>query len=127
MKATALFAALDTAVRDSTTPMLPHVVDAMFTPTAPVAGSSIEQLVTDGRAIAHALARLVGGDLSGLFDGPSTTRFDTDLPVIILYLSRIQDSDALIALVMTCASTWMEAAVTDPSGGRRWGRLRRSR
>lgn len=120
VEATALFAALTTAVRENTTPTLPHVVDAMFTPPADVTGSTIAQLLEDGRPVAHALNRLVRGDLSGLFDGTSTTRFDPTLPMVSLDLSRIQGSDQLIALVMTCASAWMEAALADPTGGQRW-------
>lgn len=40
--------------------------------------------------------------------------------MLSLDLSRITGSDQLIALVMTCASTWMEAALADPAGGQRW-------
>ncbi|HEY2309142.1 MAG TPA: ATP-binding protein, partial [Streptosporangiaceae bacterium] len=54
------------------------------------------------------------------FDGPSTARFDPGLPMVALDLSRIQGSDPLIGLVMTCASAWMEAALADPGGGRRY-------
>src|SRR5438445_760710 len=70
--------------------------------------------------LGHALARLVTGDLAGLFDGPTTVRFDPGLPMLSLDLSRISGSDQLIALVMTCASAWMEAALSDPGAGRRW-------
>ncbi|MGC1239903.1 MAG: hypothetical protein WA860_14060 [Acidimicrobiales bacterium] len=117
---TALFAALDEAVRENTTPTLPHVVAAMFDPVSDTRGSSRVQLLDDGREASHALSRLVGGDLGGLFDGPSTVRFDVSLPMVSLDLSRIQGSDAKIGLVMTCASSWMEAALQDPSGGQRW-------
>ncbi len=117
---TALLAALDTAVRDNTTPTLRHVVEALFRPAAAVDGSTVEQLADDGRDLAHALNRLVAGDLCGLFDGPSTQRFDPSLPMVSLDLSRIQGSDQLMALVMTCASAWMEAALADPDGGQRW-------
>jgi hypothetical protein len=120
VEATALFAALEAAVRDNTVPVLPHVVEAMFRPPTGVDGSTVAQLLDDGRQVAHALNRLVRGDLSGLFDGPSTTRFDPMLPMVSLDLSRIQGSDQLIALVMTCSSAWMEAALADPRGGQRW-------
>ena len=120
VEATALFAALDAVVDANTVPILSHVVDAMFRPPADVDGSTVAQLTEDGRQVAHALNRLVRGDLSGLFDGPSTMRFDPSLPMVSLDLSRIQGSDHLIALVMTCASAWMEAAVADPRGGQRW-------
>jgi hypothetical protein len=117
---TALFTALDDAVRENSVATLPHVVTTMFEPLGDVAGSSRAQLLDDGREVAHALSRLVGGDLGGLFDGPSTVRFDPDLPMVSLDLSRIQGSDAKIGLVMTCASSWMEAALQDSAGGQRW-------
>ena len=104
---------------------LPHVVAAMFDPSGDVLGSSRAQLLDDGRDVAHALNRLVGGDLGGLFDGPSTVRFDPELPMVSLDLSRIAGSDAKIGLVMACASSWMEAALQDPSGGPALGHLRR--
>ncbi len=68
----------------------------------------------------HALNRLVYGDLAGLFDGPSTARFDPNLPMVTLDLSRISGSDQLIALVVTCASAWMEAALQDPRSPQRY-------
>jgi hypothetical protein len=120
VEATALFTALDAAVVDNDVPILPQVVEAMFRPPAAADGSTVPQLIEDGREASHALNRLVAGDLGGLFDGPSTTRFDPGLPMVSLDLSRIQGSDQLIALVMTCSSAWMEAALTDPNGGQRW-------
>jgi type IV secretory pathway VirB4 component len=116
---TALDTALDTAQTKSSTPILPMVVDAMLEPERPFAGSTVDQLRTDGRETAHALARLVRGDLAGLFDGPSTVHFDPGLPMLSLDLSGVSGSDTLMGLVMTCASTWMEAALADPSGGQR--------
>jgi hypothetical protein len=116
---TSLDTALDTARNSSSVPVLPKVVDAMLDPEHPFAGSTVAQLRSDGREVAHALARLVRGDLAGLFDGPSTVRFDPSLPMLSLDLSAISGSDTLIGLVMTCASTWMEAALADPAGGQR--------
>ncbi len=39
--------------------------------------------------------------------------------MLSLDLSAISGSDTLIGLVMTCASTWMEASLADPGGGQR--------
>ena len=117
---TALDAALDNAVTGSSTPILPMVVDALFAPSNTWIGSSVAQLMTDGRDAGHALARLVHGDLAGLFDGPSTVRFNPDLPMVSLDLSRISGSNQLIGLVMSCASAWMEAALADPRAGQRY-------
>jgi len=117
---TALDVALRATVAANSTPTLPMVVDALFDPRAPGVGSTVGQLLDDGREVGHALSRLVYGDLTGLFDGPSTTRFDPSLPMVSLDLSRISGSDQLIALVMTCASAWMEGALADPDAGHRW-------
>jgi type IV secretory pathway VirB4 component len=40
--------------------------------------------------------------------------------MITLDLSRIAGALQLIAMVMTCASAWMEAALSDPQAGKRW-------
>ncbi|WP_238999484.1 VirB4 family type IV secretion system protein, partial [Segeticoccus rhizosphaerae] len=117
---TALDQALRAAVTGVAPSTLPAVVDALFHPSLTDAGSSLAELAADGRQIGHALRRLVSGDLAGLFDGESTVAFDPCLPMISLDLSAITGSDQLIAMVMTCASAWMEAALTDPDGGQRW-------
>lgn len=117
---TAIDAALTQIVSCRDVPTLPQIVDAMLDPPAEEAASSRDQLRADGRHAAHALRRLVHGDLAGLFDGPSTVRFDPHLPMISLDLSAVTGSDALLSLVMACASAWMEAALLDPHAGRRW-------
>ena len=116
---TSLDVALESAQLLLLKPILPMVIDEMLEPKRSFAGSSIEQLRDDGREAAHALARLVRGDLAGLFDGQSTVDFDPNLPMLSLDLSAISGSDTIIGLIMTCASTWMEASLADPSGGQR--------
>ena len=121
---TALDTALATTVSMDEVPTLPKIVEYLMFP-APSAEfdrgiHSTGELARDGREVAHALRRLVAGDLAGLFDGPSTVSFDPALPMVTLDLSRIQGSDQLTAMVMTCASAWMEAALTDPNAGQRW-------
>jgi hypothetical protein len=120
MEHTALDQGLRTVVARLGTPTLPMVVDALFNPTLPADGATIDQLVVDGREVGHALRRLVSGDLAGLFDGESTVTFDPSLPMVTLDLSHISGSDQLIAMVMACAPAWMEAALSDPDGGPRW-------
>ena len=117
---TALDVALAATAARTDTPVLPMVVDALFDPSEASLGSSVSQLITEGRDAGHALARLVHGDLAGLFDGPSTVRFDPALPMVSLDLSRISGSNQLIGLVMSCASAWMEAALADPGAGPRY-------
>ena len=111
MEHTAIDDALAQLLQAETRPTLPLVVNALFEPA---------DAAEDSRELAHALRRLVHGDLSGLFDGQSTVRFDPDLPMVSLDLSAVHGSDTLIGMVMTCASAWMEAVLSDPEAGQRW-------
>ena len=115
---TAIDLALRDAVRSSDVPILPMVVDRVLIPD--VATDTDGRLAEDGRLVGHALRRLVAGDLAGLFDGPSTVRFDPSLPMVSLDLSRVAENSTLISVLMTCSSAWMESALLDPTGGQRW-------
>jgi hypothetical protein len=115
---TAIDVALTDTVRTAEVPVLPMVVDRLLAPDS--ATDSDGRLAEDGRLVGHALRRLVAGDLAGLFDGPSTVRFDPSLPMISLDLSRVTENATLISVLMTCASAWMESALLDPAGGQRW-------
>lgn len=115
---TAIDLALTAVVRDHEVPVLPHVVERMLTPAR--GGREEQQVADDGRHAGHALRRLVAGDLQGLFDGPSTVRFDPTLPMVSLDLSRVAENSSLVSVLMTCASAWMETALLDPDGGQRW-------
>jgi hypothetical protein len=113
---TAIDIALRGTVASSTVPVLPMVVDRILSPDA----DQDDRLAEDGRLLGHGLRRLVSGDLAGLFDGPSTVTFDPTLPMISLDLSRVADNSALMSVLMTCSSAWMESALLDPAGGQRW-------
>ena len=49
------------------------------------------------------LMALVRGELAGLFDGPSTIRFDPTLPMIGIGSAALGEDDRLQSLVMTCS------------------------
>ncbi|SDG83304.1 ATP-binding protein [Microbacterium pygmaeum] len=115
---TAVDVALTDVVRSAEVPILPMVVDRILSPATSDGGD--RRLAEDGRLVGHALRRLVAGDLAGLFDGPSTVRFDPSLPMVSLDLSRVAENSTLISVLMTCSSAWMEAALADPNGGQRW-------
>lgn len=119
---TCLTAAVTSVVDDcSTVPTLPMVVDAIFTPHKPVRGATVEQLTGWGSDLGHSLQRLVDGDLAGMFDGESTVDFDPDAPMVTVDLSSLLGSPPeLMAMIMACCSSWMEAAITGTGGGNRW-------
>jgi hypothetical protein len=115
---TAIDLALAGTVRENDVPILPMVVERILAPDP--ADDEDGRLAEDGRMVGHALRRLVSGDLQGLFDRPSTVRFDASLPMISLDLSRVAENSTLVSVLMSCSSAWMEAALMDPHGGQRW-------
>ncbi|MFG2996585.1 ATP-binding protein [Streptomyces sp. NPDC048340] len=128
MEHTALDVALDAVVQAAAaagrTPLLGDIAHTLNQPTLldMAAGTMSGHLGDAARDLAHALRRLVNGDLAGMFDAPSTIRFDPSSPMLTIDLSRLGGSgdDTALVLAMTCASAWMESALTDPGGGRRW-------
>jgi hypothetical protein len=113
---TAIDVALRATVAAAAVPVLPMVVERILAPDR----NQDARLADDGRLLGHGLRRLVSGDLAGLFDGPSTVTFDPTLPMMSLDLSRVAENSALISVLMTCSSAWMESALLDPAGGQRW-------
>jgi hypothetical protein len=117
----ALGAALATAAERAGVPTVPHVVDAMLSPTADSAASlrtELRDLLEDGRDVALELRRLVHGDLAGMFDGPTTPGLDLSAPLVVLDLSALYTSAAL-GILMACATAWLQAALarTASAGG----------
>ena len=131
MERNALYLALDHITRADTgtspsrlaTPVLPEVVEALMRPTGQMADTiemrTAADLAAESRDAALELRRLVVGDLSGLFDGPTTHPLDFDAPIQVVDTSRLSGDDTAIALLMSCASAWMESAISDPTSGHR--------
>ncbi|MCA0328463.1 MAG: ATP-binding protein [Actinobacteria bacterium] len=118
--------ALDAAVtliEHHDNPTIPAVVDALGEPDHNAAAAdrtSPAERAADGRDLVHALRRLVRGDLAGMFDGPSTDHLDPAAPMVVLDLSALGSDENALAVAMTCASSWLEAALTHEAGGYRW-------
>jgi hypothetical protein len=75
-------------------------------------------LAHDGRLVALELRRLVEGDLAGMFDGPTSLGLRMDAPIVALDLSAVFASPAL-ALLMTCATGWLQTILSAPGGPKR--------
>ncbi|MEE4543617.1 ATP-binding protein [Streptomyces sp. V4-01] len=128
MEHTALDLALDLVVAQAeatgTVPLLGEIAHVLGSPERldHALGDQAGHMGTAAQDLAHALRRLVHGDLSGMFDAPSTVAFDPATPMLSIDLSRLGGAgdDTALVLAMTCASAWMEAALADPDGGRRW-------
>lgn len=128
---TAIDLALDVVTRQITgatterqaVPLLPQVLEAMTEPTEedcralPMTATELRDTSRDATLT---LRRLTHGALGGLFDGPTTHPLDFDKPIAVLNLERVQGSDEMIALIMTCAQGWMEAALMRQDGVQRY-------
>ncbi|MDB5244102.1 MAG: hypothetical protein JWP57_4731, partial [Spirosoma sp.] len=114
---TALDLALTETVAQNTTPTLPMVLDHLLNPSR----DTVALVGRDGgTAVAHSLRRTVSGDLEGMFDAPSTVAFDADAPLMVMDTSALTGaSEQALSLAAACGATWLEAAVTNPDGGKR--------
>lgn len=118
----ALDVALAAAVDQAGTPTLPHVARHLAEPDAArarAAGYDADLLRHHGQPVYAVLSSLINGHLGGLFDGPSSVRFDPQAPMIALGSAALGDDDLLQSLVMLCASAWVGSTMADPSFGQR--------
>lgn len=103
-------------------PTLPAVASALLDPTEAAAAqirTTAADLARASHDVALELRRLCAGDLAGMFDGPSTVEVDWDGPTVVLDLSGLAD-DGSVAILMACATAWIQAAVARPDAGRRF-------
>ncbi|MBM9506749.1 type VI secretion protein [Actinacidiphila acididurans] len=127
---------LDLAVREVTgeltgnttlrTPTLPLVYEKLKDPTELMAR---ELRVRDGdiqlareqmASIRSALGGMITGYLGGLFDEETSIGLDWSAPIQSVDISALQQyGDEVVAMVLTCVSSWAQAAVDRP-GERPW-------
>lgn len=63
--------------------------------------------------LAHSLRRLVVGDLSGMFDGPSTVAFDPSAPMMVVDTSALKNaSPEMQALSRLATARWVRNATS---------------
>jgi type IV secretory pathway VirB4 component len=117
--------AIELAVRTASVqlgrPTLRDVVAGLLDPDATLAATVRTdplRLAEEGRAAALELRRLVDGDLSGMFDGPTSDDLDLSSAVVTLDLSAVFASPALPVL-MTCATAWLQAIMAARPGTKR--------
>lgn len=102
-------------------PVLDDLVDALLDPQPAAAASvrtSVDRLAETGRVAALELRRMVGGDLAGMFDGPTSLSAGIEAHVVVIDLSATFSSPAL-PLVMTCATAWLQSALARADGVKR--------
>ncbi|MEW2166947.1 type VI secretion protein [Streptomyces sp. NPDC007084] len=128
--------ALDVAVREVTgelygqsrldTPTLPLVYDRLRDPTDAMAGElrvrdqEVQRAREQMESLRSALGAMVKGHLGGLFDQQTSIGLDWDAPIQSVDVSALEQyGDETVAMVLTCVSSWAQAAIDRP-GGRPW-------
>lgn len=121
---TALALALEQALRNSGgTPILSDVAAALRAPDADLAAGiarTVTEVLEAGNTARWAFDGLLSTVAKDLFDGPSTTRFDSTAPIVAIDLSDLYNDNANLSIAFTCASAWMEAALATPGNGQRF-------
>ncbi|MFD7905310.1 type VI secretion protein [Kitasatospora sp. NPDC059722] len=128
---------LDVAVREVTgalagaghtrldTPTLPAVYQVLKDPTEAMArelrvrGDDVQTAREQMASIRSALGSMISGHLGGLFDEKTSVSLDWDAPIQSVDISALQQyGDEVVAMVLTCVSSWAQSAIDRP--GRPW-------
>ncbi|MGW6870407.1 type VI secretion protein [Streptomyces sp. NPDC054901] len=127
---------LDVAVREVTgelhgqsrlsVPTLPAVYAVLKDPTPAMAhelrvrGEDIQLAREQMVSLRSALGGMITGALGGLFDEETSVGLDWDAPIQSVDISALEAyGDATVAMVLTCVSSWAQAAIDRP-GERPW-------
>jgi type IV secretory pathway VirB4 component len=104
-------------------PILSDVAAALRAPDQDLAAGisrTVTEVLDAGDAARWAFDGLLSTVAKDLFDGPSTTRFDSTAPIVAIDLSDLYNDNANLSIAFTCASAWMEAALATPGNGQRF-------
>lgn len=102
-------------------PTLPLVHAVLRDPTARMArelrvrGDDVQTAREQLASLRSALGTMISGHLSGLFDRPTSIGLDWSAPIQSVDISALKDSpDETVAMVLTCVSSWAQAAIDRP-------------
>jgi type IV secretory pathway VirB4 component len=102
-------------------PTLPAVHAALMDPTTQMAhelrvrDDDIQTTRELTRSIRAALGAMVNGHLGGLFDDETSSELDFAAPVQCVDISRMQSyGDDIVSMILTCVSSWAQAAIDTP-------------
>lgn len=126
---------LDIAVREVTgelhgqstlaTPTLPMVYAKLKDPSGAMArelrvrGEDVQTAREHMAPIRAALGTMIHGHLGGLFDEQTSVQLNWEAPIQSIDIASLQHyGDETVAMVLTCVSSWAQAAIDRP--GRPW-------
>ncbi|MFI9206471.1 type VI secretion protein [Streptomyces sp. NPDC053048] len=104
-----------------TPPTLPAVHAALKDPTKAMAyelrvrDEDIQTTRELTRSIRAALGAMVNGHLGGLFDAETSSELDFSAPIQCVDISRMKSyGDDIVSMILTCVSSWAQAAIDTP-------------
>ncbi|WP_225844925.1 type IV secretory system conjugative DNA transfer family protein [Streptomyces sp. HPF1205] len=102
-------------------PTLPAVHAALMDPTPAMAhelrvrDQDVQTTRELTRSIRAALGAMVTGHLGGLFDDETSSALDFEAPIQCVDISRMQSyGDDIVSMILTCVSSWAQAAIDTP-------------
>lgn len=121
-----LAAAVDELSSDGRDPTVPDVLTALRNPSPRVLDAaqvrSLPQYDDVTQQLRWTLGLVCEGSLKGVFDSPSSRRFDAEAPAVAVDLSAVDD-ETLLGAAMLASWAWGQAAVAAASavtGESRW-------
>ncbi|MDP2014665.1 MAG: ATP-binding protein, partial [Actinomycetota bacterium] len=121
---TAVALALEQALHTSGgAPILTEIATALRDPDPQLArgiARTVEEMLHAGDQARWAFDGLLSTVAKDLFDGPSTTKFDSTASIVAIDLSDLYNDNTHLSIAFTCASAWMEAALSTPGNGQRF-------
>jgi len=104
-------------------PILSDIATALRDPDPLLAreiARTVQEMLHAGNQARWAFDGLLSTVAKDLFDGPSTTRFDSTASIVAIDLSDLYNDNTHLSIAFTCASAWMEAALSTPGNGQRF-------
>lgn len=102
-------------------PTLPTVHAVLMDPTREMAhelrvrDEDVQTTRELTRSIRAALGAMVNGHLGGLFDDETSSSLDFSAPIQCVDISRMQSyGDDIVSMILTCVSSWAQAAIDTP-------------
>lgn len=89
--------------------LIPHV----FAELADPKGEFADEIRRDGVGLQHTLRRIIRGDVAGMFDAPTSVRFDLDTPMVTVDTSLIEKAaPEARALMRLATNDWIDRSTS---------------
>lgn len=115
----ALLDAENVAQQQGRQPIIPDVRKELLRMRAVEDSEALHEMRLAADKLQLALETVESGELSGMFDGPSTVTMDGDSPAVVIDTSAVRYASPVASrIVSACCGAWMEAMISEDDGQR---------